>query len=225
MGSQQTTNTNQQSNLQFDPQSLSTYQKLIGGGGNVLSQYINDPFGNAMYKFGQSASQAGAQQLGNQNMQMLNQLMRTSGFGGQAGAGFLGAQQARTGRANQAMRSQANLSNIQSALARQMGATGMGMSFSPLMTGQTSKGSQTTSTSGAGTWLPQVIGAGLGAAMMGMGSMGGAGGGMPFMSGGAPTAMQGVTGVAPGSSMFAGFPSAAFSNMPSSMPTFIPPSL
>lgn len=217
MGTQTQTTSNQQSGLQFDPSSMMTYQNLTKSGGNVLNQYMNNPLSNPFFNLGQSQGQSAAMKLGGQNMSMLQQMMRTSDLAGGAGQGWLGAQKAKTGRANQSMRSQANLSGIMNAFQRQMGATGMGMSFSPLVTGQTSKGQQTQSTGGLGTWLPQLIGTGMGAAMMGM--SGGMGGGMPFTSGGAPTAMQGVTGVTPGSSMFSGFPSGLLNNNPA-MPSF-----
>lgn len=178
MPTQQQTNSSSSTGMQFDPGSMSTYQNLTGSGGKVLSNYINNPFSNPMYTFGQQQTQKGSQMLGQQNMNVLQQMMKTSGMTGKAGAGWLGAQTAQTGRANQSMRSQGNISNIMQALQRQMGATGMGMSFSPLMTGQSSTGSQTSTTSGTGTWLPQLIGAGMGAAMMGMsGGAGGASGG------------------------------------------------
>lgn len=168
MPTQQQTNSSSSTGMQFDPGSLSTYQNLTKGGGNVLSGYINNPFGNPMYNLGLANSMRGAQAAGQNNMNALNQNQKVSGMSGNAGQGWLGAQRAMMGRSNQAMSSQANMSNIMQAFQRQMGATGMGMSFSPLMTGQSSTGSQTQSTSGTGTWLPQLLGAGMGAAMMGM---------------------------------------------------------
>jgi len=141
---------------------------------------MNNPFGNAFYRLGAGQSQQAANQLGQQNMNAFNQNYLTSGFGGQAGAAFKAAQGAQIGRANQALRSQANIGNIMAALQRQLGATGMGLSYSPLMTGTNSSGTSNTTqtTSGTGTWLPQLIGAGLGAATMGLGGLGGMAGGM-----------------------------------------------
>lgn len=166
MGTQQTTNSNSNTGLNFNQTGLNAYNSLVGSGSNVLNQYMNNPFGNPMYQFGQAQTQAGAKQLGQQNMNTLMQNQKVSGLSGNAGAGWLGAQKAQTGRANQAMASQGNISNIMNALQRQMTATGMGMSFSPLATGQSSSGTQTSSTQGLGTWLPQLLGAGLGAASM-----------------------------------------------------------
>lgn len=180
MGTTNTTTGSNTSSLQFNPIAQGMYNQLIQGGGNVLSGYINNPFGNAAYQMGASQSQAGAQQAGNNNMQALNQSALTNGMTGQAGAGFMNAQRAQTGRANQAMSSQANIQNVLSALQRQMSAAGTGMSFSPQLTGQTGNFSQQSSMSGLGTWLPQLLGAAgsaaLGAATGGASTAAGAAG-------------------------------------------------
>jgi hypothetical protein len=176
MSTQQNTSTG----LNFNPGAESTYNSLVGSGGNVLSQYINNPLGNPLYQLGLGQSQKGAAQAGANNNTALQSIMKTSGMGGTAGQGFLGAQQAQMGRANASMMSQANLSNVMNAFQRQMQATGMGMSFSPQLTGSTG----TSSTGGLGTWLPQLLGAGLGMA-------GGA------MTGGASTAAGAAAGSAP----------------------------
>lgn len=168
MGTTSTTTGSNTSNLNFNPLAQGVYNNMVQGGGSVLGGYINNPFGNAMYQMGASQSAKGAQTAGQTNMQALLQNMKAQGLGGQAGQGWLAAQQSNTGRANQAMSSQANVSNVLAALQRQMAATGMGMSFSPQLTGQSGNFSQTQQTGGLGTWLPQLLGAGLGA---GMGAM------------------------------------------------------
>lgn len=185
MSTQQTTKSNSNTGMTFDPGSLSTYQNLIGAGGKNLISQMQNPFGNPMYQLGAAQTQQGAQQLGQQNMNVLGQNQRVSGLTGNAGAGWLGAQRAMTGRSNQSMRSQGNIQNIMQALQRQMTATGMGMSFSPLATGQSSSGQQTQTTSGLGTWLPQLLGAGLQA-------------GLGFATGGASTLAKGAMGAGSG---------------------------
>ena len=177
MSTQQQTSSNNQSTLQFNPLAQGDYNQLTGAGTGVLTGYMNNPFGNASYNLGLQNSMKGASQAGQNNMGALASIMKTSGMGGTAGQGFQGAQQAQMGRANQSMMSQANLSNIQAALSRQMAATGMGMSFSPQMTGQSGTSNSTQSTSGLGTWLPQLMGAGLGAMTGGLFGGGGGGGG------------------------------------------------
>lgn len=208
MSTTNTTSGSNQSSLQFNPAAQQQYNNLVTSGGNQLQGMINNPFGNALYSMGAAASQKGAAQQGQNNMGVLNQNQKTQGLGGQAGAGWLAAQKAMTGRANASMMSQANVSNVMNALQRQMAATGMGMSFAPQLTGQSGNFSQTQSTGGLGTWLPQVAGmalggltgglsSGLGAAMTQTGA--GSGGGYA-----APSTTQGGGIAGPGSS-FTGF--------------------
>jgi hypothetical protein len=190
MGTTNTTTGSNQSTLQFNPASQSIYNMLTGGASQQLQGYINSPFSNPQYNLGAAQSQKGAQQAGQNNMAALQQSMLTNGLTGQAGAGFKAAQTAQTGRANQAMGSQANVQNILAALQRQQSAIGTGLSFSPQLTGQTGNFNQSSQQSGLGTWLPQVLGAGLGAAMGGLtGGAGGAAGGA--INAGSPSYMPG----------------------------------
>jgi hypothetical protein len=168
MGTTNTTSGSNTTGLNFNPVAQQIYNSLIGGGSNILQGYMNNPFGNPAYTMGAQQSQAGAQQAGNNNMQALNQNALTNGLTGQAGAGFMSAQKAQTGRANQSMSSQANIQNVMQAIQRQMSAAGTGMSFSPQLTGQTGSFQQTSSTGGLGTWLPQLLGGLGGAALSGL---------------------------------------------------------
>ena len=163
MGTTNTTTGSNTSQLQFNPLAQGVYNNLIGGAGQQLQGYINSPFSNPQYTLGAAQLQAGAKAAGQQNMNMLNQNQLAQGLGGQAGQGWLGAQRAQTGRANQAMSSQANIQNVLAALQRQQSAIGTGLSFSPQLTGQTGQFSQTSSMGGLGSWLPQLLGAGLSA--------------------------------------------------------------
>jgi len=157
------------SNLQFNPIAQQLYNSLITGGGNVLSGYMNNPFGNTAYTIGAAQSQAGAQAAGNNNMQALQQNMKTSGIGGKTGQGFSAAQTAQMGRANQSLSSQANVQNVLAALQRQMGAAGTGLSFSPQLTGQSGTFNQNGSLGGAGSYSP-LFSAGLGGLLSGLGN-------------------------------------------------------
>lgn len=176
------TQTNQSSTnkLNYDPSSLAMYQSLTGGAGGILKGLMNDPFGNALYQMGLGQSQKGAIQGGANNMGVLQQLMKTSGLTGTAGQGFQAAQTAKIGRANQSLMAGANTSNVMNALQRQLQATGMAMSFQPLLKGTSGTSQSTQTQSGLGTWLPQVLGAGLG---MASGFMGGGGGMLSAMGG------------------------------------------
>lgn len=195
------------SQLQYDPGALGLYGNLTRSGGQQLSQMMNQPFSNPLYQMGLGQSQAGATAAGNQAMQMLGNNQKVSGLSGNAGQGWLAAQKGRTGRSNLSMMSGANTSNVMAALQRQLQATGMGMAFQPLMTGEKGKSNSLTSQqqSGLGTWLPQLLSAGLGAATGGLGAMGGKG---LFGQGGsslgapsipAPTNASGIFGTVPGS--------------------------
>lgn len=220
MSTTQQTSGSNTSSLQFNPIAQGIYNNLIGTGGNQLNSMIQDPFGNPLYQMGLNQSMKGAQQAGANNMGVLNQNQLTQGLGGQAGAGWLAAQRAMTGRANASILSGANIANVMQALTRQMQATGMGMSFSPQLTGQKGSFSQTQTTGGLGTWLPQLAAAGIGAGMSAAtGGMSGA-----MKAGGPPTSSSGVMGTFPGQSFsgFSGFPSSIMSGAGGPMPSFNP---
>lgn len=227
MGTSTNTSGSNQSNLQFNPIAQGVYNNLVQGGGNVLGGYMNNPFGNAFYQMGAGQSQKGAQQAGANNMAALNQNQLAQGLGGQAGQGYLSALRSQTGRANQSMMSQANISNVLAALQRQMTAAGTGLSFSPQLTGQTGSFKQQQTTGGLGTWLPQVAGGLLGA---GMGAMTGGlssalGGAMGGGGGGASAAMSTpfAGGMGMPSSAFSGFPSSIMSGAGGQMPSLMNP--
>lgn len=204
-----TTNTTTGSNsstLQFNPMAQGVYNNLVQGAGGILGGYMNNPFGNPSYTMGAAQSQAGAQAAGNNNMQALNQSALTNGLTGKSGAGFMAAQKAQTGRANQAMSSQANIQNIMQALQRQMSAAGTGLSFSPQLTGQTGNFSQQSSMGGLGSWLPQLMGAGLGA---GLGALNSSNSSSPSSSGSVPN----LSAMAPYSSLTSGMSNPFVSGM------------
>lgn len=188
--------------LNFDPGSKSIYDMLTKSGSGVLNDYISNPFGNDTYKLGLGQSQKGAASQGNNLMQSMLQNMKVSGLSGKSGNAFQLAQMGKIGRGTASMSSQANIQNIMQALQRQLTATGMGMSFNPLLTGEKGHSDETQQTSGLGTWLPQLLGAGLSGAM---GAMTGG------MSTGLSGIMKGVSGLpasssaSPGSSVFSGF--------------------
>lgn len=223
MGTTNNTSGSNSSTLQFNPISQGIYNSMTKGAGNVMNGYINSPFSNPFYNMGAAQSQKGAQAAGANNMAALNQSQLVNGMGGQAGAGFMNAQRAQTGRANQAMSSQANQSNIFAALQRQMQAAGTGLSYSPQLTGQSGNFSQTSSTGGLGSWLPQVMGAGL--SMAGMAASGGMSGMAQFGGGsvgGVSNPSLGTPGFMPGGGNILP-PSFAGSNgMSGALPGYMP---
>ena len=174
----QTTTTNQ-----YDPGSKSAFDTMTPQMSSVLSSYMRNPFNNGQYRLGLGRSMASALTEGNNAARAVQSMFRTSGFAGGAGSPFLMAQRARIGRFASGLRANAQVGNIMNAFARQQWATQLASGYSPLQTGQTA----TQKTSGLGTWLPQVMGAGLsiaaapftgGTSLMGLpGAMGAAGGG------------------------------------------------
>ena len=173
MSTKQTTQTNQNQQWanQYDPASMKTYQQFLGSFAPYMTGQVNNPFGNPFYQFGLQQSMKGASQAGANNMGALAQLMRTSGFGGSAGQGFQAAQMGRIGRANSGMMANAKIQNVLGALTRQQGMAQSMMGYQPLVTGGNAQmqGTQTTSTGGLGSWLPQVAGMGMSALMGGLG--------------------------------------------------------
>src|SRR5581483_12109 len=193
MSTKSQTSSSNQSTIQYDPASMNVYNALIGGAGKTLQGYIKSPLANPLYRLGLGASMAGASKLGRQNINAFMSNLQTGGFGGKAGNAFKTAELSRIGRSNASMMSQAQIQNIMAAYQRQLQAAGMGLSFNPLLTGETSKGQSTTTKSGLGTWLPQLLGAGIGAASnMFMPGAGGAMGAFGAGSGGA-IANQGLS--------------------------------
>lgn len=158
MSTTQNTTGSNTSNLQFNPAAQTQYNNLVSQGGSQLSQMIQSPFSNPMYSFGAQQSAQAANQAGNNNMAALNQAQTTGGLSGQAGQGFAAAQKAQLGRANASMKSQAATGNVLNALQRQQTAIGTGLSFSPQLTGSSGTNQSSTSMSGLGTWLPQLLG-------------------------------------------------------------------
>jgi len=187
MSTKTTTSTSQQ--YQYNPAAMSQYNSLQPTFGNTVQSEISDPYTNMFFnKQLGMGRQAIAQQQASANSALL-QRSRALGFGSNSP---LMAQQL-LGLQRQGMSNQSNLYNnllLQAGQFRQQ-ALGMAGSYRPLQTGMT--GTQTQSQSGLGTWLPQLVGAGIGAATMGMG--GGMGGSLLGMAGAG--SKFGATGASP----------------------------
>jgi hypothetical protein len=140
-----------------------------GGLGNVTANYINNPFGNPFFQTQQQMGTRQAQNLGGTQMSDLLRNMMSSGMAGGASSPAGLELQQNQGRANTGLQSQLGFLNpVQNALGMQQGAMQLAAGFRPLQTG----GKQTETTSGTGTWLPQLAGAALGG-LTGMGGLGG----------------------------------------------------
>lgn len=155
-----TTSKDTQANT-YNPQSMGSFNQMMGPLGNAISSYISNPFGNPFF---QTQQQMGTHNAQNQNQTATSGLVNNMTGSGMAGGASNPAatemlqNQARAGTANTAQ--QGFLAPVQNALGMQQGAMQTAAGFKPLQTG----GTDTKSTGGLGTWLPQLIGAGLGAA-------------------------------------------------------------
>lgn len=194
MSTKQTTDST--STLNYDKGSKSLYDQLTKSGGGILSQYMNNPFNNGFFNLGQGMGQAAAQRQGATNMNALLQNMKVSGLTGNAGNAFQLAQMGKIGRSTSAMGAGATMQNVLSALNRQMTSAQMGLSFNPLLTGES--GHTVQQTGGLGTWLPQLAGSAIGA---GMGAMTG-GASMAGKAG--MSAMKGASSFMPAANVFGG---------------------
>lgn len=151
MGTKQTTTTTNQ----YNPAGMSTYNALQAPMSTLLNQNINNPYNNTGFNSrmaqGTQANQGLASSAG-ASTQQANTALGTTGGG--AFSNYLNAAQ---GRANSANQGQMSNSLILGAAQNRNQSLQTAMGYRPLQTG----GTQTQQTSGLGTWLPQVIGAGL----------------------------------------------------------------
>lgn len=186
----QTQNSAFSQNYGYDPQSMSTYQGLLPGISNVLNNYMTDPLKSGFFNkafalsnnlIGQQGQTAQANLLTNLRQRGLTQGGNVPLFGM--------AQQGAIQRSTSGQQA-GNLTNLLLGYSQnQLKATGMAQAFNPLVTGVSGTGNSSgtsqqdsnslTSTSGLGTWLPQLLSAGIGAAtgLGGLGSLFGGGGG------------------------------------------------
>lgn len=167
--------TKQQTSYQYNPAAEGQYNMLQPLAGSALASEISNPYNNMFFN---TQLGMGQQQLAAQNssgMNAITQRANAMGMGGnQSLLNFQMAQQQRQGQSNQA-----GLFNnllLQAGNMRQQ-AIGGAMNYRPQQTGMTQQ------TSGMGTWLPQVAGAGIGMAGMGMMGMGNSGGSSAFQQG------------------------------------------
>ena len=165
-----TTNKQTQTNA-YDPTSMGVFQGMQGGLGSAISGYMNNPFSNPFF---QQQQQMGNQQANLQGQTGMSNIVRSMGMSGMGGSNNPAAMEMmqNQARANSGMRAQLGFQNpMQNAFTAQQGAMGMAGQYRPLQTG----GTQTQTQSGLGTWLPQLLGAGLGMATGGLSKMFGAG--------------------------------------------------
>lgn len=181
MSTKKTTTTN------FDPNSMQRYQSAQNTLMGTYSQMVQNPYSGPAYQMGLQQNLRSANTLNAGNMRNAMQNYNMSGFGNLTG-GARASLLSGLSRSASGMRQNAFFNNFNTATAnQQFGASVLGQ-MQPLVTGQTQK------TSGLGTWLPQVLGAGLGLASgfggAAAGAMSGAASGSNSLSG-----LTGATGL------------------------------
>lgn len=178
----------------YNPAGNAAYNQMMPGLGQQTTQFMNNPYSNPQFQLESQMGTSQANQLGQRGMNNLFQNQQASGFGGGPQSPFMQEMQANQSRANSGQQAQLGFMNpTMMANQRQQAAMQLASGFKPLQTG----GTNTQTTGGLGTWLPQVAGAALGGltgmATGGMSSLFGAGGGAAganmgggFGSGGGP---------------------------------------
>lgn len=145
----------------FAPGALSNYGTWSTVLQSLLPGMAANPTTSQFFNQNLQQNQKAASQIGGVNASNALTNFNRSGIGqGTGGGGAMQSLLAGTGRYNSNLRYQAWNSTMNTAQSNQWNAINAGSNFfgNPLRTGQT----QTTS--GTGTWLPQLLGAGLGAA-------------------------------------------------------------
>lgn len=176
---------------QYNPQAMNAYTGLQP---NIASNWQNDmqldPRKSSTFNLAlQNAFNGNQRQVQNQMGNMFSN-MRTGGFNGNMNA-YTQSQLGRIGRFGAGLNAQSTNQNFLNYDMMRRQATAQAAGYRPLQTGATN----TQQTSGLGTWLPQVIGAGAsiaaGAMTGGMsgalGGLSGSGGSMMGKGAGAPT--------------------------------------
>ena len=148
--------TKKQTTVQFNKAGESAYNTLIPQASGVMGQFMQDPMKSIFFN---NQLAMGNKQIdrGNQS-QIATLLNNMRGMGGGGMNPFMLSMLAQGNRTASGNKADLLRALLGQATQARMGAAQQGMGFQPLQTGQTQK------TSGLGTWLPQVIGAGLGAA-------------------------------------------------------------
>lgn len=168
----------QTSTNQFDPTSMGTFQGFQPMINRNLTDFANDPMKSSFFNTQLQMAQGQNQSAFNTRNDQFLQNLRAGG-----NVGNMPAYAQSELNSNMRGLSAANSNSFNNLLlgANQLrfGATSQMQGYRPLQTGQT----QTQQQSGLGTWLPQVLGAGLGIAGAAMGGPAGAALGSSFFGG------------------------------------------
>ena len=170
-----TSSSTQTQTTQFDPVAMAQYQGLVPQYTGVWSQYMKDPHANAYFQKALARSQGNIQATGARSL--ANFSANTRGWGMGATPAFQIAERARMERQISGESSRNYTDLLLGFEDKRLQASSQAAGFQPLRTGETATGSSNSNTieqtSGLGTWLPQLLAAGIGAAMPMMGGFSG----------------------------------------------------
>jgi hypothetical protein len=184
-----TTNTTQ-SSINYQPQSLQQYNSFWSMASPILNSLIQNPYANSNYNLNLAQATQAAQKSGTMATQNALSNMTASGMNMNSGVGASLMSQGSRYTSN--LNYQGFLAAANQAQSNQWNAMGVQAGKQPLSLG----GTTNQTTSGLGSWLPQVASLALGAAT----------GGMSLAAQGA----AGATNSLMGSSALASTPSSAF---------------
>lgn len=158
------TSTHQDNSIKFDQPSMDAYHKSIATVIPQLQSQMDNPFNNKWYNLQLQQNLKTANNINAYQFQSLNDQLRQRGISDSSPIAASMAQ--RQFRMNSGNTANAYLQSANNARQDYWNAASGLMNFRPLTTGEImdGKSTQIQTTSGLGTWLPQVAAIGLGAA-------------------------------------------------------------
>ena len=155
MSTKQETSTTQ--NVTYDPASKSTYDTFLGQASTNLLDQMKDPLKSGWGQAYLQQANKATNRMGLAGNQNIIRNLTLSGMGNNNA--LMQSQLARNARGTSATKANSLIQLLLQGEQIKQNATTQALNYQPLATGQT--GSSTTQTSGLGTWLPQLLGAGL----------------------------------------------------------------
>ena len=150
---------------QYNAAAMGNYNAFQGSIGSQLMQMAQNPLGNSYFQHQLAQQQAAAQQINQRSQSNSLQNLRTGGGILSNSGGVTASLINRNQMQGSALQSNAFNTAMNSALQNRNMALMSMESYQPLQTGST------TSTSGLGTWLPQVAGMAMNMVAPGLDSM------------------------------------------------------
>ena len=157
--------TQKQSTNQYAPTGMAAYNQMTPQMASNMMQFMTNPLQSSFFQTNLGMANKNTSQQGSSMMQTLMNNMKSLGSGA-TNSPFFQSQVAQQGRMQSGQMQNNFVNLLNNANQMRMSATQGAAGYQPLQTGNT----QTTS--GLGTWLPQLLGGGLGA-ISGLASGGG----------------------------------------------------